>query len=420
MMMLKKGFFQLITLALLSSIVITLIGPSTAQANPGWYNSSWQYRKKITINSANVSDTLTSFPVLASLATDSNLASDAQDDGDDILFTAADEVTKLSHEIESFDGTSGQLVAWVKIPSLSAVTDTEIYMYYGNSGASNQEDIANVWDSNYILVTHMTDDPDTSHVSDSTNNSNNGTKTAANEPIEASGNIGNGQNFDGLDDAINHGNDAGLKPNRYMTIEAWAYGDTGQIAGRYDPVTNNRSWLLYYGSSKVALHINDAGTDLPYYRETTTGTVSAGSWHHIVGVVIDAQASDKIKIYVDGLESTTNIIFGGVVNQIYAGTANLTTGKTNSGMLDEFRFSDIARSAGWIQTSYNNQSDTATFITLGSEETESVPVAIGGEIFPVDKPRVLAPWLILLLVTSLVTIGGIFQFRKSTEKDRFY
>ena len=34
--------------------------------------------------------------------------------GDDILFTAADGVTKLAHEIESYDSATGALTIWVK------------------------------------------------------------------------------------------------------------------------------------------------------------------------------------------------------------------------------------------------------------------------------------------------------------------
>ena len=221
MVMLKKMFFQVITLALLFSIAITLIGPSTAQANPGWYNNDWQHRKKITINSVSVTDNLSNFPVLISLASDSGLDAYAQEDGGDILFTAADEVTKLSHEIESFNATGGQLAAWVKIPSLSAVTDTEIYMYYGNSGAGNQEDAANVWDSNYKMVQHMEETSGgTDNITESTINANHGTDN--NTPtLGAAGQIDGAISFDGLDDSIDLGLGNNINVTRPLTIETW-------------------------------------------------------------------------------------------------------------------------------------------------------------------------------------------------------
>jgi len=108
-----------------------------------WYDTDWQLRKQITINSAQVTSSLTDFPVLISV-TDTDLSA-ARTDGNDILFTAGDGVTQLSHEIESWDDASGNLVAWVKVPSLSSVSDTDIYIYYDNGVASNQEDASGTW-----------------------------------------------------------------------------------------------------------------------------------------------------------------------------------------------------------------------------------------------------------------------------------
>ncbi len=42
-----------------------------------------------------------------------------------------------------------------------------------------------------------------------------------------------------------------------------------------------------------------------------------------------------------------------------------------NGALDEVRVSKTARSPGWIQTEYNNQSSPATFLTEGVQENGS-------------------------------------------------
>ena len=39
--------------------------------------------------------------------------------------------------------------------SLLSLTDTTLYMYYGNSAAANQENVAGTWDSNYRMVHHL-------------------------------------------------------------------------------------------------------------------------------------------------------------------------------------------------------------------------------------------------------------------------
>ncbi|WOV93900.1 MAG: DUF2341 domain-containing protein [Candidatus Nitrosoabyssus spongiisocia] len=76
--------------------------------------------------------------------------------GADIIFTSSDGFTILQHEIESFtnDATTGTLVSWVRLPTLSSTNDTILYMYYNvSSAATIIHD--NVWDSDYEIIYHM-------------------------------------------------------------------------------------------------------------------------------------------------------------------------------------------------------------------------------------------------------------------------
>lgn len=132
-------------------------GKASLKAPDDWYDGDWLYRKKIVIDNTKVADNLTNFPVLVNFATDSDLSSSAQNDGDDILFTLSDGVSKLDHEIEHFSGDTGALTSWVNIPELDDETDTEFYLYYGNALASNQQNEEEVWDSNFGSVMHMSD-----------------------------------------------------------------------------------------------------------------------------------------------------------------------------------------------------------------------------------------------------------------------
>jgi hypothetical protein len=63
-----------------------------------WHNPSWTYRKKFTIDAAQVDADLTDFPVYVSLK-DADILAAARADMRDVLFTAADGSTKLSHEL---------------------------------------------------------------------------------------------------------------------------------------------------------------------------------------------------------------------------------------------------------------------------------------------------------------------------------
>ena len=121
------------------------------------YAEGWQYRKEITINHNQVVAGQTNFPVLIDI-TDLQLAANAQHNGNDILFmNGAGLSTKLTSEIESYNPTTGQLVAWIDLPSVSSTTDTTFYMYYGNSACPNQQDPTAVWDPNYAMVVHLSE-----------------------------------------------------------------------------------------------------------------------------------------------------------------------------------------------------------------------------------------------------------------------
>ena len=142
-------------------LVISCLGACLLLAGPAhgaWYNTDWQYRKKITIDNTKVTATLANFPLLVSI-TDADIKAAARADGFDILFTDDDETTKLDHEIEKWDNGTGELVAWVRITSLPDTVDKDIYLYYGNPSAADQQNAAGVWSNGYVGVWHLKEDP---------------------------------------------------------------------------------------------------------------------------------------------------------------------------------------------------------------------------------------------------------------------
>ena len=139
-----------------------------------WYDADWGFRKKITIDHTKVDADLTDFPVLINYDEEGDLKAYAQADGDDILFTASDGITKLSHQIENYDSTDGSLRAWIKAPTLSSTTNTEFYIYYGNASATDQQNITDVWSNDYAGVWLMNEGEGTT-VHDYSGNENHGT-----------------------------------------------------------------------------------------------------------------------------------------------------------------------------------------------------------------------------------------------------
>jgi hypothetical protein len=65
-----------------------------------WYDPSWLYRQKITIDHTRVAEDLADFPVLITHAgVQASLVTHARSDGADIVVTAGDEITKLKREL---------------------------------------------------------------------------------------------------------------------------------------------------------------------------------------------------------------------------------------------------------------------------------------------------------------------------------
>ncbi|RLI67943.1 hypothetical protein DRO91_09620, partial [Candidatus Heimdallarchaeota archaeon] len=178
----------------------------------GWYNTDWGYRKKITIDHTKVNADLTNFAILYKV-TDPDLKDTnhsghvGQSDGGDILFTKSDGTTKLDHEIEKYSSSTGELTAWVEIDSLSSTTDTEIYIYYGNSTCSDQWNTNGAWESSLKMVQHLEETSGTHY--DSTSNNNNGTPQGGlNQNVD--GQVDGADSFDGENDYVEVSDSASL------------------------------------------------------------------------------------------------------------------------------------------------------------------------------------------------------------------
>jgi signal peptidase I len=100
---------------------------------------TWGARKPITVDSDRVDADVTNFALLVEL-TDPRIAAGTQSCGCDIVFTEADGTTRLDHVIESYDPLTGALTAWVRVPLLSSTVDIELFIYYSNPAAVDQQD----------------------------------------------------------------------------------------------------------------------------------------------------------------------------------------------------------------------------------------------------------------------------------------
>ncbi len=82
----RRKIFGILMVGVLLVGSLLLFFWSIGSVSASWWNSTWTYKKNITINHSKVNQTQTNFPVLINL-TDTDLITKAQADGDDIAFT---------------------------------------------------------------------------------------------------------------------------------------------------------------------------------------------------------------------------------------------------------------------------------------------------------------------------------------------
>jgi len=332
-----------------------------------WPMPGWLYRKAITIDHTKVNGDQTNFAVLIDF-TDASVGVHAQLDGDDLLFTSADGVTKLSHEIETYVAANGHLMAWVKVPFLSSTQDTLLYMYYGNPTVSNQQNAEAVWDSNFLAVQHL---EETSGITtDSTSHNNDG--TPLNGVLQdVTGKIDGADQFDGS-------NDITVMPQVFnsenqFTFEGWMYATSAQQGA----VISQRNWvlqgsLLQYNNGNMYLYINN---------KTLSKSAALNTWYYVVGTYNGETAN----LYLNaGTPSSTAATLTWPAMSTSMGDRADTYNRRFKGTLDEVRLSNTARTESYIKTSYNNQNNPSAFITVGGEELAShKPLVLNAA--PVDE-----------------------------------
>ena len=286
--------------------------------------------------------------------------------GYDICFYSdSDLTTQLSHEMKSYNPVTGEIEAWVRIPTLHYGSDEVFYIAYGDSSIStSQENITDIWDQHHVFAYHM-NDATTSTLGDSTSNGFTGAKGSANNPAEATGIIGKGQDFSSDYVSISDSGDK-LDVTR-LTIMFWMTIDS-QGAYQTSVRRNGPSGNIFF------IQWTSGGT---YFRGgvRTTGEVIveddttplSTATPYLLGMTYDGS---NIRLWINGQNVKSS---GSVSGDIGSSTSDFIIGAHYpdgyyiDGIVDEFRFMGSAMTASYMLAAYNNQKPSSTFYTMGSE-----------------------------------------------------
>jgi RHS repeat-associated protein len=375
-------------------ILVTLDAPASGP-------NGYAYRRTITIDHTKVPNTdQTNFPVLMSgtysyLATTANGGNVQNANGFDVIFASDSNcTTKLNHEVETYNAASGAVNYWIKVPTLSHSADTTIYLCYGNAAVStDQSNKTGVWDANYKGVWHLANGSSLSP-GDSTGNSNNGTITGA---VATVGRTDGGASFNGSSDHVEVKAGKVDTSANSGTVSAWvkasALDENGVVLGYGGAVaTDPALWGVYIRevSGNYYFAMSARKTNSGAYSTVRGSTVLAsGTWYYVT--YSSNGSSWKIRVNGAAAETLTNVL--GTNTGDWIGDISPTTpdksdiggvyvgGSYSSvnfwhGVLDEVRLSNIERSDDWVTTEYNNQNSPATFYSVSSATSLTVPAQV--------------------------------------------
>ncbi|MFK5951165.1 MAG: DUF2341 domain-containing protein [Methylococcales bacterium] len=352
---------------------ITFIGlmlmlVSSAQAS--WWNESWTYKKKISLDKVALQQN--------GIATDSNSLAlirlhtgnfsyflDIAEAGKDIRFIASDDKTPLKFSIEKFDPINEMALIWVKLPENIAVAEQPvIWMYYGNPSSVDGQDKAGIYTDNRAVVYQFSEPS----VEDATAYANNPVESTATNNM--GGVVAGAAQFNG-GQLIRIADSPSLAMNleKGWAISAWVRLDEAQA----------EQVLFQRGGGLLTLELKEQNlfvnvTDSAGQVQTLSSSIplSIGNWQYIV-VTVDTAA---ITLYLDGVVAGSLPVNLTLAEKLASLSGEMTLGadatglKGFKGLLDEFSIYNQILSESRIKFAYKMQGLTGSLLIYGDDISE--------------------------------------------------
>jgi len=376
----------------------------------------WAWRVELSIDASDVDAVLTNHTVLVYLTNSTSGISDddvsfifdeVMDEDKKIVFTdAADNL--LYAEIEEWNNLTEQAWLWVRVPTIDSAVDTVIYLYFDMTKDDNVTHVGDVnsipgyqaWDDDYLQVLHCSDGSGTSDIYDSTRNSEDGTKQAANEPNVDSTTVQiyQSQYFDGSD-YISFSTDLLTE----FTITAWFYDDgSAAEAAIYAGNVNKYAPLFAYDpANDQTMATQNAANG---YIRTNAASVATTTWYW-VGYEVDGADHEA---YLNGVSHNSNTEANGAQQDTthYMGMRD-TNEMFLTGNIDELRVSLVRRGAPWQRAAY--QSGIDNLIEYGAAEEMGVEPPPEPEIdFTVWTQQTMI-WLIVYCGLFVMGVSALYH-----------
>jgi hypothetical protein len=359
---------------------------ASVHATVGWMGG-WGYRIKLTIDKTHILASLANFPIMLHLSSScgenganlqcifGNLTSNDKK----LAVTIADGITQCYVEVAKWNWTgmasTSSAYLWVKVPSISSVSNSTLFLYYNGTHADNSAFVGvsptdtaseNVWDSYYVMVQHMNGSSYTA-LKDSTVNHNNVIAQGSTAPVYGEqAQTGSCVNFTSYS-YLNVSDSSSLELTSAGFIEAWvnvpSWGGLSSVSTIVDKSPNAVN--NYYGyqvcvdySGKKSEDCYVGNVTLNQYNGINhTTTIGNKVWFYLVfswnGFFLDIYENG---IHVAHKTQTVAVL----ANNVRLTIGATTTKESNSyfkGCVNELRLSNLVRSSAYINATYYSELD---------------------------------------------------------------
>ncbi|MBN2362454.1 MAG: DUF2341 domain-containing protein [Deltaproteobacteria bacterium] len=342
-----------------------------------WYHDALRMRWPLTIANP-TAETIADFPVLLRLDCAVVACSLFGPNGAD-LRVADDSCQLLPHEIELWD-TDGESLIWLRAPLIEPGGSSARIYLYGDVGTSPSIlpllPASDVWSNGYQGVYHLG-----AAVTDSSPLANHGTGSGSGTTDQVAGAVGLGRRFKGgqairLEDSQPLLQDVdGATVGLWLNLNPMATARQivlGISVGSSTPTASSRMQLQESdsGVGNVTVRRLDSDPDEPL---AVWSALTRGTFHHVVLRV--RYREPRLYVYIDGVQTSSDALTHlspGSTSDTPSRNAALGAQDDGSapflvGILDEVRFSGVARSAGWIALEYLSQ-QAPGIVSIGPAE----------------------------------------------------
>jgi hypothetical protein len=338
----------------------------------------FRFRRRIDIHPLTLGNVQRDFPLAVIIEADEGLAAHARDDGLDLHFTEPDATTLLDFEIEAFDGETGRLVAWVRVPLLSF--EDSVYLHYGGEPI-DRPDPAAVWGERYLAVWHGEDAADPLALHDSTGNRNHGSSGDGQAPERVAGIAGTALSFDGIDDlVVLPGTLVALDPARSYLVTMWVrvdepVGDRDAAMGQGIQSGTTAGFGIQLGAGPWEVRMRGAGTSETQVASFGDASLFRGRWV-MLGTQVRSEEIGQpyfaVDARVDGMIASSGYWYCEVppCDVEFGESLFLSHPEARfKGLIDEIRIVDQMVGGENERVQQENLADPETFYTVGAEET---------------------------------------------------